>query len=188
MEPTVSIPKGWQYPRFTFGQRTERGQIIGMKYYAEDTYLADEYGEGWRYILLKDKNREDEEYCIENELELLSPQELKTVLEAEISNYLRQVELLKHELKAVGVSFITTESTAETQATSQIQYQPSISLPELHNLIDAAKFLIKEIAKHPDYLALQYQPDLTIGDAETALDYLEAELESNQSSETTLGD
>ncbi|WP_242062401.1 hypothetical protein [Nostoc punctiforme] len=48
MEPTISIPKGWQYPRFGFGGRTERGQIIGMKYYAEDTYLADEYGAGWR--------------------------------------------------------------------------------------------------------------------------------------------
>ncbi|RCJ15833.1 hypothetical protein A6S26_05885 [Nostoc sp. ATCC 43529] len=59
MEPTISIPKGWQYPRFTFGQRTERGQIIGMKYYDEDTYLADEYSQGWRYILLADKNRED---------------------------------------------------------------------------------------------------------------------------------
>ncbi|MFN6565299.1 MAG: hypothetical protein RMY28_036610 [Nostoc sp. ChiSLP01] len=188
MEPTISIPKGWQYPRFTFGQRTERGQIIGMKYYAKDTYLADEYGGGWRYILLADKNREDEEYCIEDELELLSPQELKTVLEAEISNNLRQVELLKHELKAVGVSVVITETTPETQSVKQTQYQSSISPPQLNNLIDAGKFILKEIAKHPDYLALEYQPDLTIGDAETALDYLEAELESNQNSVLDIAD
>lgn len=184
MSPTISIPKGWQYPRFTFGQRTERGVIIGMKYYAEDTYLADEYGAGWRYILLPNKNNEDEEYCIENELELLSPQELKTVLEAEITNHLRQVQLLKHELKAVGVSVVITETTLEAKSVRQTQYQSSISLPPLDNLVDAGKFILKEIAKHPDYLALEYQPDLTIGDAETALDYLEGELELNQYSNT----
>ncbi|MBW4564528.1 MAG: hypothetical protein KME32_26025 [Mojavia pulchra JT2-VF2] len=56
MEPTILIPKGWTYPRFTFGQRTERGQIIGMKYYAQDIYLANEYGEG----LLKNKYPNDD--------------------------------------------------------------------------------------------------------------------------------
>ncbi|MBD2468827.1 hypothetical protein [Nostoc sp. FACHB-145] len=172
MEPTISIPPRWKYPRFTFGQRTECGQIIGLKYYAEDTYLAGEYGEGWRYDLLLDKNHEDEKTQLEDEIKLLSPQELKTVLEAEISNHLRQVQLLKHELNAVGVSVVLTESTDEKLT------QPPY--PSLHNLVDAGKFILKEIAKHPDYLTLGYQPDLTIGDADTALSYLELELEPNQ--------
>ncbi|RCJ17979.1 hypothetical protein A6770_33455 [Nostoc minutum NIES-26] len=55
----------------------------------------------------------------------------------------------------------------------------------MHTLVDAAKFIIKEIAKHPDYLALDYQPDLTIGDAQTALSYLQSELETNQQTDTT---
>ncbi|MBD2491969.1 hypothetical protein [Aulosira sp. FACHB-615] len=172
MEPTISIPPVWHYPRFGFGQRTERGQIIGMKYYAEDTYLADEYGAGWRYILLLNKNAEDDETRIEDDIKLLSPQELKTVLETEITNHLRQVESLKHELKAVGVSVVLTESTDKKLT------QPPY--PSLHDLVDAGKFILKEIAKHPDYLTLGYQPDLTIGDAETALSYLELELEPNQ--------
>ncbi|MEA5566654.1 hypothetical protein [Anabaena sp. UHCC 0399] len=180
MEATISIPQGWDYPRFTFGQRTQRGQIIGMKYYAQDTYLADEYGVGWHYILLHNKNTEDEQTRLEHEIKLLSPQELKAVLEAEIGNHLRQFTLLKHELKASGVSVFTTESTSQTQANSQIQYQSSISPPELHKLIDAAKFIIREIVKHPDYLALNYQPDLTIGDAQTALSYLQMEIELKQ--------
>ncbi|ODG99884.1 hypothetical protein A4S05_35720 [Nostoc sp. KVJ20] len=101
MEPTISIPQGWKYPRFTFGQRTERGVIIGLKYYSEDTLLAHEFGEGWRYVLLPDKNCEDEEYHLEDALELLTPQELKAQIEAEINKRLRQVELLTHELKAI---------------------------------------------------------------------------------------
>ncbi|MBD2491699.1 hypothetical protein [Aulosira sp. FACHB-615] len=174
MEPTISIPPVWQYPRFGFGQRTERGQIIGMKYYAEDTYLADEYGTGWRYILLPNKNTEDDETRIEDDIKLLSPQELKTVLETEINSYLRQVESLKHELNAVGVTFISTESTDE-----KLTQPPYLSL---HDLVDAGKFILKEIAKHPDYLTLEYQPDLTIGDADTALSYLEVELEPPENS------
>ncbi|WP_242062400.1 hypothetical protein [Nostoc punctiforme] len=101
-------------------------------------------------------------------------QELKTVLEAEISNHLRHVALLKHELKAVGIGVVAVNSTDEESVE-----QP---YPSLHDLVDAGKFILKEIAKHPDYLALQYQPDLTIGDAETALDYLEAELEPHENS------
>ncbi|MBD2458532.1 hypothetical protein H6G80_31260 [Nostoc sp. FACHB-87] len=172
MEATISIPPVWQYPRFGFGQRTERGQIIGMKYYAEDTYLADEYGAGWRYILLPNKNTKDDETRIEDDIKLLSAQELKTVLEAEINSYLRQIQMLKHELNAVGVSVVATNYTVEENT------QPPY--PSLHDLVDACKFILKEIAKHPDYLTLGYQPDLTIGDAETALSYLELELEPNQ--------
>ncbi|MBW4565909.1 MAG: hypothetical protein KME32_33480 [Mojavia pulchra JT2-VF2] len=188
MEPTVSIPPGWQYPRFGFGQRTERGQIIGLKYYAEDTYLAEEYGAGWRYILLPNKNTEDDETRIENDIKLLSVQELKTFLEAQISNHLRQVALLKHELKAAGLSIEINHSTAQTQPVSQKQEQFSVSLPNLHTFVDAAKFILNEIARHPDYLTLNYQPDLTIGDAETALSYLELELEPNQSPALDIAD
>lgn len=180
MEPTVSIPLVWHYPRFGFGQRTERGQIIGMKYYAEDTYLADEYGEGWRYILLPNKNTEDEEHRTEDEIALLSPQELKTQIETQITNHLRQIQMLKHELKAVGISFASTESTDEEST-----QQPYLSL---RDLVDGGKFILKKITKHPDYLALNYQPDLTIGDAETALDYLELELEPNQSPALNIAD
>ncbi|MBD2302564.1 hypothetical protein [Nostoc sp. FACHB-190] len=169
MQQTISIPQDWQYPRFGFGQRTEIGVIIGLKYYAEDTYLADEYGAGWRYILLLDKHGEDEEHRTEDEIKLLSPQELKTTLEAEIQNHQRQIQSLKHQLDAIPVIVLAANSTVGK--TTQASY------PSLHDLVNGAKFLIQEIAKHPDYLTLEYQPDLTISDADTALSYLEVELE-----------
>ncbi|MBD2473241.1 hypothetical protein [Nostoc sp. FACHB-145] len=31
MQPTISIPKHWDYPSFTFGQRTQQGLIIGLE-------------------------------------------------------------------------------------------------------------------------------------------------------------
>ncbi|MBD2491709.1 hypothetical protein [Aulosira sp. FACHB-615] len=174
MEPTISIPPGWQYPRFGFGQRTEVGQVIGLKYYEEDTYLANEYGAGWRYILLLDKHGEDEEHRTEDEIKLLSPQELKATLEAEINNHQRQIQSLKHQLDAIPAIVLAANSTVVE--TTQASY------PSLHDLVDAGKFILKKIAKHPDYLTLEYQPDLTIGDADTALSYLEVELEPPENS------
>ncbi|WP_392530058.1 hypothetical protein [Nostoc sp. C117] len=58
-----------------------------------------------------------------------------------------------------------------------------LSNPNLHQLVEQAQTLISLIAWHPDYkqlLELGYQPDLNIADAQTALTYLEWELERNR--------
>lgn len=48
--------------------------------------------------------------------------------------------------------------------------------PDIRLLINAGKVIMQEIAAHPDYLRLDYQPDVTIPDAMSALIYLENEL------------
>ncbi|MBU7587361.1 MAG: hypothetical protein KAF91_31780 [Nostoc sp. TH1S01] len=55
-----------------------------------------------------------------------------------------------------------------------------MDLPPLLQLVESAQYLITQIEKHPDYQKLDYQPDLTIGDAQSALLYLKCELEDNQ--------
>jgi hypothetical protein len=187
MELAISIPQGWQYPQFTFGQRTQQGPIIGMKYYPAGTFLASEYGEGWRYILMPDKRYEDEEHRVEDEVKLLTPQELQTQIQAEIDHHSRQLELLKFELETIPVTVATAQSEEQNPAPIIKPEQFTVSSPpSLDSLIDGAKVILREIARHPNYLALEYQPDLTVGDAQTALSYLEVELQSNQSSDTTL--
>ncbi|MBD2563871.1 MULTISPECIES: hypothetical protein [Nostoc] len=55
--------------------------------------------------------------------------------------------------------------------------------PHLCQLLEQAQNLISQIATHPDYkqlLSAGYQPDLNIADAQTALTYLQWELERNQ--------
>ncbi|MBW4616372.1 MAG: hypothetical protein KME21_24475 [Desmonostoc vinosum HA7617-LM4] len=56
--------------------------------------------------------------------------------------------------------------------------------PNLHTLVAAAKFILSEIDRHPDFKAINYHPDLTIGDAQTALSYLQCELDGNQKTGT----
>ncbi|MCC5619534.1 hypothetical protein LC605_31695 [Nostoc sp. CHAB 5836] len=58
-----------------------------------------------------------------------------------------------------------------------------MSNPNLSQLLEQAQALISLIAWHPDYkqlLELGYQPDLNIADAQTALTYLQWELDRNQ--------
>ncbi|AUB44277.1 Pyruvate/2-oxoglutarate dehydrogenase complex (plasmid) [Nostoc flagelliforme CCNUN1] len=58
-----------------------------------------------------------------------------------------------------------------------------LSNPHLCQLLEQAQNLISQIATHPDYkqlLSAGYQPDLNIADAQTALTYLQWELERNR--------
>ena len=62
-----------------------------------------------------------------------------------------------------------------------------MSNPHLHQLVEQAQNLISEIATHSDYKQLLdegYQPDLNIADAQTALTYLQWELERNREPST----
>lgn len=50
----------------------------------------------------------------------------------------------------------------------------------LIDLVGVTQYLLSQIAQHPDFLKLEYYPDLTVGDAQSALSYLKDELEINQ--------
>ncbi|WP_392476025.1 hypothetical protein [Nostoc sp. C110] len=65
-----------------------------------------------------------------------------------------------------------------------------MSNPNLYQLLEQAQTLISEIATHQDYkqlLSAGYQPDLNIADAQTALTYLQWELDRNQEGEKGKG-
>ena len=109
MQATITIPQGWGYPRLTFGTRTQQGQIVGLKYYPFDSLLGQEYGEGWRYILLSDNQSDEEIHRVENEIVPLNPEELRQHLEAEIAKRLQEIALLTQELLAIPIV-----STAKT--------------------------------------------------------------------------
>lgn len=59
----------------------------------------------------------------------------------------------------------------------------AMSNQNLHYLVEQAQTLVSEISTHPDYKKLLgegYSPDLNIADAQTALTYLEWELDRNR--------
>jgi len=101
MQPTISIPKHWDYPRFVFGQRTQQGVILGLEYYPPDTQLAYQYGHGWRYGLMPHKQSEDIFHYQESQLKQLSKQELLAQITAELEQHQQQIMILQQQLAAI---------------------------------------------------------------------------------------
>ncbi|MCC5669807.1 hypothetical protein LC653_39885 [Nostoc sp. CHAB 5784] len=101
MQPTISIPKHWGYPRFALDQRTQQGIILGLQYYPNGTELAEQFGGGWCYALMPHKNSDELFHFQESQIQPLSPQELFTQITAEIEFYQRQTSILQQQLAAM---------------------------------------------------------------------------------------
>ena len=105
MQPTISIPQHWGYPRFALEQRTKQGTILGLYYYPSGTELAEQFDEGWRYVLMPNKNSDEISYLQENQIQPLSRQELFTQITAEIDFYQQQIAILQQQLAVVTGGF-----------------------------------------------------------------------------------
>jgi hypothetical protein len=68
MKPTISIPQHWGYPLFAFDQRTEQGTILGLYCYPSGTELAEQFDDGWRYVLIPNKNSNETSYLQEDQI------------------------------------------------------------------------------------------------------------------------
>ena len=105
MQPTISIPQHWAYPRFTLDQRTEQGTILGLYYYPSGIELAEQFDEGWRYVLMPNKNSDEISYLKEDQIQPLTREELFSEITAEIEFYQQQITILQQQLAIVTGGF-----------------------------------------------------------------------------------
>ena len=101
MQPTISIPQHWPYPRFNLEQRTQQGLILGLYYYPLGTELAEQFGEGWRYAMMPNKNSDEISYLRQDQIQPLTPEELFSEITAEIEFYQQQIVILQQQLVAI---------------------------------------------------------------------------------------
>jgi hypothetical protein len=100
-QPTISIPNNWDYPRFSFSQRTQQGVIVGMEYYLTNSQLAYQYGQGWRYAVMHHDDCEEIRHYFDDQIQTLSLAELRAQIIAEIDEHTQQIDALKQQLAAV---------------------------------------------------------------------------------------
>ncbi|MDZ7965880.1 MAG: hypothetical protein RM368_13030 [Nostoc sp. DedSLP03] len=105
MQPTISIPQHWGYPRFGLEQRTEQGTILGLYYYPSGTELAEQFDPGWRYVLMPNKNSDEISYLKEDQIQPLTPEELFSEITTEIEFYEQQINILKQQLAVLTRGF-----------------------------------------------------------------------------------
>jgi hypothetical protein len=101
MQPTISIPQHWGYPHFALEQRTNQGIVLGLHYYPNGTELAEQFGGGWRYALMPNKNSDELFHFQESQIQPLSPEELFSQIHAEIEFYQQQTAILQQQLFAI---------------------------------------------------------------------------------------
>jgi len=101
MQPTISIPQHWGYPRFALEQRTNQGIILGLQYYPSGTQLAEQFDAGWRYAVMPHKNSDELFHFQENQIQPLTPEELFSQIRAEIEFYQQQIAILQEQLAVV---------------------------------------------------------------------------------------
>lgn len=99
MQVTITIPRGWGYPRFTFGERTKQGAVVGIEFIPADSLIGKEDGGGWYYGLLPDKNSKEIIYLSESEIQQLSPLETEKQILSEIDEHLNQLAILQAQLE-----------------------------------------------------------------------------------------
>ena len=101
MQPTISIPRHWGYPRFALEQPTNQGMILGLYYYPSGTELAEQFDAGWRYALMPNRNSDELFHFQENQIQPLSPEELFHQITSEIDFYQQQINNLNRQLDAI---------------------------------------------------------------------------------------
>jgi len=101
MQPTITIPQHWGYPRFALSQRTNQGIILGLQYYPNGTELAEQFGDGWRYAVMPNRNSDELFHFQESEIKPLSQQELLSEITTEIEFYQQQIAILQQQLAVV---------------------------------------------------------------------------------------
>ena len=101
MQPTISIPRHWGYPRFALDQRTNQGIILGLQYYPSGTELAEQFGDGWRYALMPNKNSDELFHFQESQIKPLTAEELFSEITAEIEFYQQRIAILQQQLVAM---------------------------------------------------------------------------------------
>ncbi|WP_230967418.1 hypothetical protein [Nostoc commune] len=67
------------------------GIILGLQYYPNGTELAEQFGHGWRYALMPNKNSDELFHFQENQIQPLTPEELLSQIRAEIEFYQQQI-------------------------------------------------------------------------------------------------
>ncbi|MBW4428321.1 MAG: hypothetical protein KME50_28755 [Nostoc desertorum CM1-VF14] len=96
------IPNYWTSPKYSLGQRTRQGVIVGIQYYPPNNLLTGLCTESWRYAVLDKNDLSEVSHLEEEKIHPLTSLELLAELEAEIEVYQGKILILKQLLETVS--------------------------------------------------------------------------------------
>lgn len=99
---SIQIPAHWNQPKYSLGQRTKQGIIVGVQYCLFENLIAPERDGFWRYAILVSTEDEQVEYISEPGIKLPSAGELRREVETELDFYQRKIQNLQQQLETNG--------------------------------------------------------------------------------------
>lgn len=98
------MPCHWPLPKYSLGQPTTKGTIVGIQYYLVDNFLAD-FGNGyWRYAVLDKNDYSEIMHLSEQEIQPLTLQEVKAQVHAEIETHRQRISILQATLQSLTIN------------------------------------------------------------------------------------
>ncbi|WP_206759174.1 hypothetical protein, partial [Nostoc flagelliforme] len=88
--------------KYSLGQRTKQGMIVGVQYYPPNNLLTGLCTESWRYAVLDKNDFSEVAHLEEEKIYPLTSIQLRAELEAEIEAYQCKILILKHQLGAIS--------------------------------------------------------------------------------------
>jgi hypothetical protein len=99
----VSVPNYWTSPKYSFGQRTKQGVIVGIQYYPPNNLLTGLCNESWRYAVLNKNDFSEVSHLEEEKIFPLTPSELRAELQAEIKMYQIEIVIRQQQLETISI-------------------------------------------------------------------------------------
>jgi hypothetical protein len=97
----ITIPNHWTSPKYSLGQRTKQGMIVGVQYCLFENLVVPERDGSWRYAILVSAEDEQVEYISESGVQLPPEKELRLEIEGEIDFCQRKIQNLTQQLEAL---------------------------------------------------------------------------------------
>ncbi len=94
----VNIPNHWTSPKYSLGQRTKQGVIVGIQYYPPNHLLTGLCDESWHYAVLDKNDFSEVSHLEEQKIHPLTPLELRTELQAEMEMHQREILMIQQQL------------------------------------------------------------------------------------------
>jgi hypothetical protein len=98
----VTIPNHWTLPKFSFGQRTKQGVIVGIQYYPPNNLLTGLCNESWRYAVLDKNDFSEVSHLEEQKIQPLTSLELRAELQAEIETCQIEIAIRQQQLEIIS--------------------------------------------------------------------------------------
>ncbi len=95
----IPLPSTWNLPKYRFGQLTREGYIVGMEYRPPGFQISVDAEGEWFYWVTKSLESDDLSSCDESNIELLSSEEMQSLVADEIEFHKHRIAALVQQLK-----------------------------------------------------------------------------------------